>query len=168
MDRDNREDYEKEKKVEHFKKKGRQVVAGEEAHKKRPLITVKLTDEDKIDSVFQQGIDKLEGFDWVSRIDEELIEVKREFIEIFKESYEDCVTDPCTTEQNFEIFSHPLMIFNHKTLAAVGGDADSFSGAVMIGHKMLEKIGDLDDPALSAFWTLTHIICKLRDMGEKI
>jgi hypothetical protein len=120
-----------------------------------------LSVDDEEDIMLQSGIDRLQDFGWVTRINETTLQINKEFFEIYNESIKDCNKDPQTMELNHKIMSHPVMTDQHDFMDTIGGDAELFSGASMVGHRMLTIIGELDNPSPNLFYAVVQILLKL-------
>jgi len=122
---------------------------------------ISLSADDEEDIMLQSGIDTLQVFGWVTRINETTLQINKGFFEVYNESIKDCNKDLQTIELNHKIMSHPVIMDQHDFMDTIGGDAELFSGASMVGHRMLAIIGELDSPSSNLFYAVVQILLKL-------
>jgi len=113
------------------------------------------------------GIDRLQQFGWVKRLDEHTIQLNNKFFEIFEESLNDCRTDLHTIEHNKRILSHPLIADIHEMMETLGFDIEILSNAARVAERMLVKIGDLDDLSSKTYMAVFIILLKLTGSWKK-
>ena len=113
------------------------------------------------------GIDRLQQFGWVERVDDHTIQLNNNFFKIFEESLKDCHSDPHTIEHNKRILSHPLIADANELMETLGFDVETLSGVARVAERMLVKIGDLDDLSPKTYMAVFIILLKLTGSWKK-
>jgi len=113
------------------------------------------------------GIDRLQQFGWVERLDEHTIQLNNKFFEIFEESLNDCRTDLHTIEHNKRILSNPLIADAHEMMETLGFDVEMLSGAARVAERMLIKIGDMSNSSQNTYMAVFIILLKLAGGWKK-